>query len=132
VGGAEPGVEGIFVAVIGNAADLDFGEINAGVEDPFGCFGGFGLVEHWDGDTPRDLAGNVPIFQAFEIIDEDFLLGCRVEGDLAGFKMFNGGFGETLDVDKPLRFEHWLDDGTTFITMSDGVGDVFGAAHEAG
>lgn len=72
--GAEPGVESVFVAVVGNAADLDFLKVGASIENPFGSFVGFSLMEHRNGDTPRDLAGNVPIFQTFEVIDEDFFL----------------------------------------------------------
>ena len=58
----EPSVEGIFVAVIMDATDFDFCQVRAGVRRPFGGFVGFGLAEHWDGDTPGDLAGDVPVF----------------------------------------------------------------------
>ncbi len=62
VAGAEPGVESVFVAIISDAANFDFGEIDAGVEDPFGCFVSFSLAEHWNSNTPRNLAGDVPVF----------------------------------------------------------------------
>lgn len=69
VGAGEPGVESVFVAVVVDAADFDFGEVRAGVEDPFGGFVGFGLVEHRDSDAPRDLAGDVPIFEALKVVN---------------------------------------------------------------
>lgn len=46
--------------------------------------------------------------------------------------MFDGSLGKTFDVDEPLGFKHRLDNGATFITVGDGVGDFLGAAHEAG
>lgn len=85
VGAGEPSVESVFVAVISDTADFDLGEIHAGVEDPFGGLISLSLVEHWDGNTPRDLARDVPVFKAFKIINKDFLFAGGVEGNLAVF-----------------------------------------------
>lgn len=131
VGAREPGIKGVFVAVVSDATDFDFGEIYTGIKDPFGSVGGFGLAEHGNGDTPRNLTGNIPVFKAFEIIDENFLFAGGVEFDFAFLEVLNSGLRETLDVDEPLRFEHRFDDGTAFVAVSDGVGDFLGAAHEA-
>lgn len=130
VGAREPGIESVLVAVIGDATDFDFGEIYTGIKDPFGSVRGFGLAEHGNGDTPRNLTGNIPVFKAFEIIDENFLFASGVELDFAFLEVFDSGPCETLDVDEPLRFEHRLDDGATFVAVSDGVGDFLGAAQE--
>ena len=100
----EPGVEGVFVAVIVDAADFDFREVCAGVEDPFRGFVGFGLVEHGDGYAPGDLAGDVPVFESFKIVDEDFFLVRRVELDFVILEVFDGFGGEAFDVDEPLLF----------------------------
>lgn len=132
VGTREPGVKSVFVTVIGDATDFDFGEIDTSVEDPFRSFIGFGLVEHWDSDTPRDLTRNVPIFKTFEVVDENFFLAGRVEFDFAVFEVFNSDSREAFDVDEPLGFEHWFDDSATFIAVGDRVGDFFGATHETG
>ena len=127
---AEPSVEGVFVAVIMDATDFDFGQVRAGVENPFRGFVGLGLAEHRNSDAPRDLAGNVPVFQAFEIVDEDFFLVRGVELDFVIFEMFDSFGGEAFDVDEPLLLQHWLDDGATLITMGDGVGDFLLAAEK--
>lgn len=132
VGTGEPGIEGVFVTVISDAADFDFGEIYTGIKDPFGSLISLSLVEHRDGDTPRDLAGNIPIFETFEIVNKNLFLIRRMEGDFTVFKMLNGSFGKTLDVDEPLGFKHRFDNGAAFITVGDGVGDFLGATHEAG
>lgn len=131
VGAGEPSVEGVFVAVIVDAADFDFSEIGAGVEDPFGGFVGFGLAEHRNSDAPRDLAGDVPVFQAFEVVDEDFFLVGGVELDFVILEVFDGFGGETFDVDEPLLFQHRFDNGATFVAVGDGVGDFLFAAEEA-
>ena len=36
-----------------------------------------------------------------------------------GVEMLDSGSRESLHVNKPLLFEHWFDDGTTFVTVSD-------------
>lgn len=90
VGAGEPSVEGIFVAVIMDTANLDFSEICAGIEDPFGSFVGLGLAEHGDGDTPGDLAGDVPVLEALKIVNEDFFLVRGVELDFVIFEVFDG------------------------------------------
>lgn len=131
VGAGEPSVEGVFVAVIVDAADFDFREVGAGVEDPFRGFVGFGLAEHRNGDAPRDLTGDVPVFQTFEIVDENFFLVCRVEFDFIILEVLDGFGSETFDVDEPLLFQHRLDNGATFVAMSDGVGDFLFATEEA-
>lgn len=130
VGAREPGIESVFVAVIGDATDFDFGEIYTGIKDPFGSVRGFGLAEHGNGDTPRNLTGNIPVFKAFEIVDEDLFLGSGVELDFAFLEVFDSGPCETFNINKPLRFEHRLDDGAAFITVGDGVGDFLGVAQE--
>ena len=125
VGAAEPGVEGVFVAVIGDAADFDFLKVGASIENPLGGLIGFGLVEHRDSDAPRDLAGDVPILEILKVINQDLLFVGWCEFDFAGFKMFDSVSGEALDVDKPLSFKHRLDDGAAFVTVSDGVNNLF-------
>ncbi len=57
----EPGVEGVFVAGIKFTVDFDFGLVDSGVEDPVPC----PVVKGGNGNAPRDLAGNVPIFEVF-------------------------------------------------------------------
>ncbi len=104
MGAREPGIESVFVAIVVNAADFDFFEIGTRVENPFWSFVGFGLMEHWDGDTPRDLTRNVPVFEVLEVVNEDFLLVCRVELDFVVFEVFDSLGSKTLYVDKPLRF----------------------------
>ncbi len=132
VGTGEPSVESILVAKIGNTADFDLLEMGAGVENPFGGVFGVGsdLMEHRNGDTPRDLAGNVPIFEILEIIDKDLFLTGWGEFDFAGFEMFDGFGGKTFDVDEPLAFKHRFDRGTTFVAMGNRVDDVFFAAEK--
>ena len=141
MGGGEPGVEGIFVAEVAVAADFDFVEVDAGVEDPLGrsvygrgggdVVGGVVEVEHGDGNAPGDLAGDVPIFETFEVVDEDFLFALGVEFDFAGFEMGNGGFSKFLRIDKPLLAEHGFDDGATLVAVGDSVGDFLFATKEA-
>ena len=126
----EPSIESIFVAIIVDATYLDFGEVGACIEDPFGSFVGFGLMEHRDGDAPRNLAGNVPVFETLEIVDKDFFLVCGVELDFAGLEVLNGHFSKAFDVDEPLAFERWLDDGIALVAVGDRVGDFFFAAEQ--
>ena len=88
-------------------------------------------MEHGDGNPPRNLAGNIPIFKVFKIVDKDFLLTGGVEFDFAGFEVLDSGSGEFFCIDEPLLAKHRLDDGATFVTMGDGVGNSFLAAKEA-
>ena len=115
-------------------------EVGAGVEDPVGgvgevflagAAGGCLFFEHGDGDAPGDLAGDVPIFEAFKVVDEDLFFGGGVEGDFSLFEMGDGGFGEAFDVDEPLVVEGGFDDGAAFVAVGDGVSDVFLAEEEA-
>lgn len=127
----EPSIKGVFIAVIMDAADFDFLEVGAGVKNPFWGLVGFGLVEHGDGNTPRDLAGDVPVFEVLEIVDEDLFLVRGVELNFVVFEVFDGCGGEALDVDEPLGFEHGLDDGIAFVAVGDGVGDFLLTAEKA-
>ena len=64
-------------------------KVGASVKNPFV---GFLAMEHRNGNTPRDLAGNVPIFKAFKVVDKDILFVFRIEFDFVIFKVGNGGF----------------------------------------
>ena len=59
----EPGIEGVVVAEIFFAVDGNFGFVYAGVENPIR--GIFGVDESRDGDTPRNLARDVPVTNVF-------------------------------------------------------------------
>ena len=105
VGGGEPGVEGVFVSTVFYSGDFDFGKVCTSVEDPFGAVVVFvDFLEHGDGDTPRDLSRDIPIFEAFEVVDEDFLFVRGVELNLAVFEVLDGYGSEFFGVDKPLFF----------------------------
>ena len=123
----EPGVESVFVANVFDAGFFDGLEISAAVKNPVRLVGRLesDFSEHWNGDTPRDLAGNVPVFQVFEIVNQNFLLVFGVKFDFVVFEMLDCDFGEFFDIDKPLFFEHWFDGGATFVTMCDGMFDFF-------
>ena len=88
----------------------------------------FSISVRW---VRRDLAGDVPIFQILEVIDEDLFFAGWMEGDLVLLEGFDGLFGERLDVDKPLIFERGLEDGAALVAVGDRVGDVVLAAEEA-
>lgn len=104
VGTREPSVEGVFVANVGNAADLDLFQVSASVENPIrGISGVVGLfLEHRNGDAPRDLARDVPIFEILKVIDKDLFLVCGGEFDLIVLKMLDSCGSKALDIDKPL------------------------------
>ena len=78
--GAEPGIEGVFVAAISFAATLDFDLLDMLVENPVGRI--VDVLEGWNWDTPRDLAGNVPVAKVSEIVDENLFFAGWVEFDL--------------------------------------------------
>ena len=125
VGATEPSVKSVLVADIFNAADFNFLEVGTAIKNPVWFVGRLvvGLFEHRDGDAPRDLAGDVPVFEVFEVVDEDFLFVLWVKFNFVVFKMFNSNAREFFDVDKPLFFKHWLNDRVTLIAVSDGVSD---------
>ena len=75
--GGEPGVEGVFVTVVSGAFNFDLLLVGTGVEDPIPC----PVVEGGDGDAPGDLAGDVPIFELFEVVDEGLFFAGGVEFD---------------------------------------------------
>ena len=59
--GGKPGVEGVFVAGVNFAVNFDLLLIDASVENPVPC----SVMEGGDGDAPRDLARDIPIFEVF-------------------------------------------------------------------
>jgi len=122
----EPGVEGVFVAVIGDAVFDDEGLVGVGVENPLAIVG----FEGWDGDAPGDLTRDVPIFELFEVIDNDLLFGRRIEFDLIFAERLDGFGGERFSFDEPLFFEEGFEDTVAFVTMGDRVSDFFAAAEK--
>lgn len=123
---AEPGVESVFVASVGGAIDFDLRLVGADIEDPVPC----PVVEGGDGDAPRDLAGDVPVFEFFEVVDEDLFFAGGVKLDLPCPEGFDGAVGEGFGADEPLLFEKGLNDSVAFVTAADGVGDGFFASEE--
>ena len=95
MGRGEPSVEGVFVAEVFDAADFDFLEVCAGVEEPVGgggvveltSSGGFSSLffEHGDRDSPGDLAGDVPVLEVFEVGNEGGLFRGGVKGNFVVF-----------------------------------------------
>ena len=85
--GAEPGIEGVFIAAIGVAVDFDFGLVYTVVVNPVAWV--VDVLEGWNWDAPRDLAGDVPVAQILEVIDESFLLAGWMEFNLALFEDFD-------------------------------------------
>ncbi len=130
MGTREPSVESIFVAAIFDAGALDLGEIGTTIKNPLWLVGGAGvnLSKHRNSDAPGDLPGNVPIFEVFQIIDEDLALVFGVKFDLAGLQSLDGGGRQRADIDKPLLFEHRLQHCAAFVAMGDRVGNSVFAA----
>ena len=126
--GAEPGIEGIVVAAVSLAVNSDSRFVNAGVVDPI--FRIVDVDEGRDRDTPRDLAGNVPIFELAKIVNEDLFFAGRMEFNLPCFENFDGTLGEWFDVNEPLLLEKWFDDGVALVAVADRVSDSFFAAQE--
>ena len=76
------------------------------------------------------MAGDVPIFELFEVAQEDLFFASGVEFDLVVLECLNGFFCERLGTHEPLFFEEGLQDGVAFVAVGDGVGDALFAAEE--
>ena len=77
------------------------------------------------------MAGDVPIFELFEVVDQDGFFVGGVEFDLVFFEGGDGGGGEGGGVDEPLFFEDGFEDGAAFVAVGDRVGDGALVAEEA-
>lgn len=124
----EPSVEGVLVADIGVAAALELFFVDLGGEYPVG--GVVDVDEGRDGDAPRDLAGNIPVFELLEIVNENALFASGVEFDFAVLDGLDGAVGEGFDVDEPLLFEEGFDDAAAFVAVADRMLDSLFAATE--
>ena len=133
VGAREPGIKGIFVADIFDASTLNLFKIHTAVENPLWSSSRFcgDFSKHRDGDTPRDLTGNIPVFEILEVINQNALLALWVKLDFAGFEMFNRFGGELLDIDEPLLLKSRFDGCATFVTVRNRVDNAFFATEKA-
>lgn len=111
----KPSIESVFVAGENLAALFELFLMDFATDNPLAILG----FEGGDRDTPRDLAGNIPVFEVFVIVDEDFFLAGGIEFDLVIFERLDSALGEGSGLDEPLFFEERLDDGAAFVTMAD-------------
>lgn len=118
----EPGIKGVFVAAIGFAVFFDLRELYPVVVNPIRWV--VDILEGWDRNTPRDLAGDIPVFELLEIVEEDLLFAGGVKFDLPFLENLDGAGGERFDVDKPLLFEEWLDDSVALVAVTNRVLDL--------
>ena len=116
---AEPSVEGVIIASISLAFNLNFWLIDTSIKNPIGWI--FGIYEGRNWDAPRNLAGDVPVLKLTEVIDEYLFLASRMEFDFPFLKYLYGAFSKRFDVNKPLLFKERLDNGVALIAVTDGV-----------
>ena len=119
--GAEPSVESIVIAAIGLAVHLDFGFIDASIENPIRWV--INVLEGRDWDAPRDLAGDVPVLDVLEVMDENLLLAGWVEFDLPCFENLDGALSKWFDIDEPLFLEKWLNSSAALVAVTNRVSD---------
>ena len=121
----EPSVKGILVADVSNTGLFNFFKVGTTIKNPVRLIGSFrvGFSKHRDGDAPRDLARNVPIFEVFEVIDDNFLLAFWIKLNFVVVEMLDSDSGEFFDVNKPLFFEGGLKNGAAFVTVGNRVGE---------
>ena len=74
LGRTEPSIKGIVVATIGFAFYFDGFFVDSRVVNPI--FRVVDVDESWNRDAPRNLAGDVPVAEILEVVDEHlFLVG---------------------------------------------------------
>ena len=120
--GAKPGVEGVVVSEVFFTAYFDFFFVDTSVENPVGWI--FGVFEGWDWDAPRNLSRDIPVADVLEIVDKGFFLAGWVEFNFILIENLDGTLGKWLNIDEPLLFEEWFDNGVAFITVTNGVSEI--------
>ena len=117
--GAKPGVEGVVVSEVFFTAYFDFFFVDTSVKNPVGWI--FGVFEGWDWDAPRNLSRDIPVADVLEIVDKSFFLAGWMEFDFILIENLDGTLGKWLNIDEPLLFEKWFDNGVAFVTVTNGV-----------
>ena len=124
----EPSIKRILLAAIRCTIYNDFFLIDFGAVAPIVQIG-LGL-KHWNRNAPRYLAADIPIFDIFEVLNDNIAFIFRGKRHFLALNCRDSVIGQLAHFDKPLLFGERLDDRTAFVAMSNLMFDVFFAAQQ--